>query len=163
MKIILFGATGMIGQGALREALADDAIGEVLSVGRQPTARSHPKLCELLHRDFEDLSAIEGQLAGYDACLFCLGVSSGGVRADEYERITYGFTLAVAEALARIAPGMTFVYVSGAGTDATERGRTRWTRVKGRTENALLSLPFRAGTSTGWQRVEPGPIAACPL
>ena len=143
MKILLFGATGMIGQGVLREALADDEVREVLAVGRSATGRSHEKLRELLHRDFEDFSAIEDRLAGYDACLFCLGVSSGGMRADEYERITYGYTLAVAETLARIAPTMTFAYVSGAGTDGSERGRTRWARVKGKTENALLRLPFR--------------------
>ena len=144
MRLLLFGATGMIGQGALREALLDPAVSEVLCVGRSASGRSHPKLRELVHRNFTDFSAVEGQLVGYDACLYCLGVSSGGMRADEYERITYGYTLAVAETLARIAPGMTFVYVSGAGTDASERGRTRWARVKGKTENALLLLPFRA-------------------
>lgn len=144
MKIILFGASGMIGQGVLRECLADARVERVLAVVRQPLGGSHPKLRELVHRDFQDYTSIEGELSGYDACLFCLGVSSAGMKETEYRKVTYGFTLAAAETLARLAPAMTFLYISGQSTDETERGRMMWARVKGATENALLRLPFRA-------------------
>jgi uncharacterized protein YbjT (DUF2867 family) len=142
MKVIVFGATGMVGQGVLRECLLDPGVESVLVIGRTPTGRQHPKLREVQHRDFTDFAAIENDLAGYDACFFCLGVSSVGMSPEEYERITYGYTLAAAEPLARLNPHSTFIYVSGAGTDSTERGRSRWARVKGRTENAILALPF---------------------
>jgi uncharacterized protein YbjT (DUF2867 family) len=144
MRILLFGATGMVGQGVLRECLLDEAVTEVLAVGRSATGRRHPKLRELVVPDVGDLSAVEGELAGFDACFFCLGVSSVGMSEAEYARLTYDLTLGVARTLARVSPGLTFVYVSGAGTDSTERGRSMWARVKGRTENALLALPFRA-------------------
>ncbi|GAA3562303.1 epimerase [Nonomuraea rosea] len=142
MRVILFGATGMVGRGVLRECLADDRVTEVLAVGRSPVGPVRGKLRELRHDDLLDLSAIEGELAGYDACFFCLGVSSAGMSERDYRLITYDFTLSVAGTLARLSPGSTFVYVSGAGTDAN--GRAMWARVKGATENALLDLPLRA-------------------
>jgi len=145
MNVILFGATGMVGQGVLRECLLDPEVESVLTIGRRGTGRQHEKLREIVHQDFYDFSAIESQLAGYDACFFCLGVSSAGMKEDEYRRLTYDITLAAAQALARQNPGtMTFLYISGMGTDSTETGRTMWARVKGQTENALLRLPFKA-------------------
>ncbi|MEV0231642.1 epimerase [Nonomuraea sp. NPDC050786] len=142
MKVILFGATGMIGRGVLRECLLDDRVTAVLTVGRAPTGLAHDKLREIRHDDLLDLGAIEGELSGYDACFFCLGVSSAGMREADYRRITYDFTLSVGRTLARLNPGSTFVYVSGVGTDA--QGRSMWARVKGATENALLALPLEA-------------------
>jgi uncharacterized protein YbjT (DUF2867 family) len=144
MRVILFGASGMVGQGVLRECLRDPGVERVLSIGRSRTGVSDAKLEEIVHSDLEQLRPVEQQLARYHACFFCLGVSSGGMRPEEYERITYRITMAVGETLARINPGMTFVYVSGAGTDSSEIGRSRWARIKGRTENALLRLPLRA-------------------
>src|SRR5215475_1572355 len=144
MKVILFGATGMVGQGVLRECLLDPSVDCILSVGRSSSGVDHPKFREIVHRDLMRYSEIEPQLVGFDACFFCLGVSSAGIKPEEYERITYGITLAAAETLARLNPQMTFVYVSGAGTDSSEHGRSAWARVKGRTENALLRLPFKA-------------------
>lgn len=144
MKIMLFGATGMVGQGVLRECLVDGDVTRVLCVGRKPSGDSHPKLRELVLSDMTDYSAVEDQISGFDACFFCLGVSSVGMSEADYRRITYDLTLAVAQTLARLNPQMTFVYVSGAGTDSTERGPSMWARVKGATENALMRLPFRA-------------------
>ncbi|MDI1443521.1 NAD(P)H-binding protein [Polyangium sp. 6x1] len=144
MKVLLFGATGMVGQGVLRECLLDPDVESVLAVVRSATGRQHEKLREVLHEDFTDFSAIEGQLAGYDACFFCLGVSASGMKEADYHRITYDSTMAAAETLVRVSPGMTFIYVSGQGTDSTERGRWMWARVKGKTENALLRMPFKA-------------------
>ncbi|MBF5042122.1 NAD-dependent epimerase/dehydratase family protein [Aggregicoccus sp. 17bor-14] len=144
MKVILFGATGMVGQAVLRECLLAPDVEQVLAVGRSPTGQEHPKLRELQHRDFTDFAPVASELAGYDACFFCLGVSSAGMSEAEYRRVTYDFTLAAAETLVKVSPAMTFVYVSGAGTDSSERGRSMWARVKGQTENALLRLPFRA-------------------
>ena len=144
MKAILFGATGMVGQGVLRECLLDPDVDEVLSIGRSSTGQAHSKLREIVHLDLLDLSAIEPALSGFNACFFCLGVSSAGLTEEDYRRVTFDITLSVAQTLARVNPGMTFIYVSGAGTDSTERGRTMWARVKGRTENALLRLPLKA-------------------
>src|SRR5262252_814526 len=144
MKVLLFGATGMIGQGVLRQALIDSGVEKLLVVGRTPTGRHDPKLRELVVADVSDLSTVEPELAGFDACLFCLGVSSAGMQEPRYTQLTYDLTLAVATTLARLTPGMTFVFVSGAGSDSTERGRLMWARVKGRTENALLRMPFKA-------------------
>jgi uncharacterized protein YbjT (DUF2867 family) len=144
MRILLFGATGMVGQGVLRECLRDPAVQQVQTIGRTATGVIHPKLREIVHRDMFQYSGISAELTGFDACFFCLGVSSGGMAPDTYERLTYTLTVAVAEALSALNPGMTFVYVSGAGTDSTEQGRLRWARVKGKTENALLRMPFRA-------------------
>ena len=144
MKVIVFGATGMVGQGVLRECLRDPDVAEVLTVGRSATGKQHPKLRELVHKDFLDFSAIEGDITGYNACFFCLGVTSLGLDEDRYRRLTYDITLAAARPLARLNPGMTFVYVTGASTDSTEQGRVMWARVKGKTENDLLKLPFKA-------------------
>jgi uncharacterized protein YbjT (DUF2867 family) len=144
MKVILFGATGMVGQGVLRECLLDSTVAHVLSVGRGATGQHDAKLTEIVRDDFLDYSDIAPQLAGYDSCFFCLGVSSVGMDAERYRHLTYDVTLAAAATLARLNPQMTFVYVTGAGTDSTENGRVTWARVKGKTENDLLKLPFRA-------------------
>lgn len=143
MNVVLFGATGMVGQGVLRECLVDPDVQQVLSIGRSGTGQQHPRLRELIHRDFLDFSAIERELSGFDACFFCLGVSSAGMKEADYRRVTYDFTMAAAGMLARLNPNMTFVYVSGMGTDRSEQGRSMWARVKGKTENALLRLPFK--------------------
>lgn len=144
MKVILFGATGMVGQGALRECLVDPQVEVVLSVGRSGLGQQHPKLQELVVPDLFDLEASASRLEGFDATLFCLGASSGGMSEADYRRLTYDLTIAVARTLVRLNPNMTFVFVSGAGTDSTESGRTMWARVKGATENALLRMPFKA-------------------
>lgn len=144
MKVILFGATGMIGQGVLRECLLDTGVASVLTIGRSATGRKHEKLREIVPASLFDLSPFEEDLAGLDACFFCLGVSSAGMSEADYRRVTYDLTLSVARSLLRASPGLTFLYVSGAGTDSSARGRTMWARVKGETENALLKLPFRS-------------------
>jgi uncharacterized protein YbjT (DUF2867 family) len=144
MKVLLFGATGMVGQGARRECLLDPGVEKVLAIGRRATGQRHEKLREIVHRDFLDFSGIEGELAGYDVCLFALGVSSAGMSEPDYVRVTYDVTMAAASAILRRNPALTFVFVSGASTDSTEKGRVMWARVKGRTENALLRLPFKA-------------------
>jgi uncharacterized protein YbjT (DUF2867 family) len=134
----------MVGQGVLRECLLDPDVDEVLSIGRSATGQTHPKLREVVRPDLLDFSAIESRLSGFDACFFCLGVSSAGMKEEDYRRVTFDITLAAAQTLARLNPAMTFIYVSGAGTDSSERGRSMWARVKGQTENALLRLPFKA-------------------
>jgi uncharacterized protein YbjT (DUF2867 family) len=144
MKTLIFGATGMVGQGVLRECLLDPEVETVQTVGRSASGVQHPKLRELIHPDLFHYAAIEADLRGFDACFFCLGVSSAGKSEPDYERLTYTLTLAAAEPLARLNPAMVFIYVSGAGTDSTEKGRTMWARVKGKTENAILRLPFKA-------------------
>lgn len=144
MKVMLFGASGMVGQGVLRAALQADDVTEVLAVGRGPSGLQHAKLRDLVLPDLFGFAAAQPLPTGYDACFFCLGVSSGGMAEADYQRLTYDLTLAIATALAPANPGMTFIYVSGAGTDSSEQGRTMWARVKGRTENALLRLPFKA-------------------
>ncbi|MBP2655110.1 MAG: hypothetical protein H6Q73_2679 [Firmicutes bacterium] len=144
MKVIVFGATGMIGRSVLQECLLDAEIDAVLTVGRSVTGLQHEKLKEILHKDLLDLAAIEGNLAGYDACFFCLGVSSAGMNEREYQQVTYDITMAVAQTLVKLNTKMTFIYVSGSGADSTEQGRVMWARVKGKTENALLRLPFKA-------------------
>jgi uncharacterized protein YbjT (DUF2867 family) len=144
MKAVLFGATGMVGQGTLRECLRDGAVTQVLSVGRSVSGQHHAKLTEIVRSNLLDYSDIESQLTGFDACFFCLGVSSVGMDAERYRHLTYDITMAAAATLARLNPQMTFVYVTGAGTDSTENGRVMWARVKGKTENDLLKLPFRA-------------------
>jgi hypothetical protein len=144
MKVLLFGASGMVGQGVLRECLAAADVTAVVSVVRAPTGVRHPKLRELVLADLARLEAVEAELRGCAACFLCIGVSSFGMAADAYERVTYDLTLALARAVVRLNPGLTLVYVSGAGTDSSERGRSRWARVKGRTENALLALPCNA-------------------
>jgi uncharacterized protein YbjT (DUF2867 family) len=144
MKVILFGATGMVGQGVLRECLLNAEVESVLAVGRSPTGQRHPKLREILHDNFLNYAAIESQLTGYDACFFCLGVSSVGMSEERYRHLTYDITLAAAATLARLNPQLVFVYVTGQGTDSSEKGRLMWARVKGKTENDLLKLPFKA-------------------
>jgi len=144
VKVILFGATGMVGQGVLRECLLDAGVEQVLAVGRSAGGQRHAKLREILHDDFLDFTGIEAQLAGYDACFFCLGVSSLGMDEARYRQLTYDITLAAARTLSRLNPDMVFIYVTGQGTDSTERGRLMWARVKGKTENDLLKLPFKA-------------------
>jgi uncharacterized protein YbjT (DUF2867 family) len=144
MNVLILGATGMVGQGVLRECLLDTGVRRVVTLGRTPTGGQDVKLHEIVHADLFDLSAIERDLAGLDACFFCLGVTALGLSEAQYTRITHDLTLAVAETLARVNPGMTFVYVSGKGTDSSERGRVMWARVKGRTENALMRLSLRS-------------------
>jgi uncharacterized protein YbjT (DUF2867 family) len=144
MNVLLFGATGMVGQGALRECLLADDVSRVLAVGRTETGQSHPKLQELVHADLFEYQSVEAQLTGFDACFFCIGVTSSGVDEAQYTRLTCELTLAAATTLARLNPQMTFVYVSGAGADSSEQGSTMWARVRGRTENALRRLPFKA-------------------
>ena len=144
MKVILFGATGMVGQGALRECLLDPTVERVLTIGRNPTSQHHAKLREIRHDNFLDYSAIESDLVGYDACFFCLGISSVGLSEERYRHITYDFTLAAARTLSKLNPAMVFIYVTGRGTDSTMQGQLMWARVKGETENELLKLPFKA-------------------
>ncbi|MZQ85089.1 NAD-dependent epimerase/dehydratase family protein [Paenibacillus sp. 5J-6] len=144
MNVLLFGATGMVGQSVLRECLLDTRIKSVVTIGRNATGQQHPKLRELVHANLLDLSAMEGELSGFDACFFCLGVSSAGMSEEKYTAITYDLTLSVAKTLVRLNPAMTFTYVTGTGTDSSERGRSMWARVKGKTENDLLKLPFKA-------------------
>ena len=134
----------MVGQGVLRECLLAPDVERVLAIGRTATGKTDPKLRELVRSDLASYADIEAELWGYDACFFCLGVSSLGMSEDAYRRITFDLTLAAARALARLDPHMTFIYVSGEGTDSSERGRRMWARVKGQTENALLALPFKA-------------------
>lgn len=143
MNVLLFGATGMVGQGVLRECLLDSGVRLVKTVGRTVTGVQHPKLLEIAHQDLWNFSSIEKDLSGFDACFFCLGVSSAGMNEADYDCVTYGITMAAAETLSRLNPQMTFIYVSGTGTDSSEHGRTMWARVKGKTENALLRLPFK--------------------
>ena len=143
MKVILFGASGMLGQGVLRECLRDPRVTAVLAIGRAPTAETHAKLRQIVHQDFTDFSALEAELGGADACFFCLGVSSAGMSEADYRHVTFDFTLAAARTLAKVSPGLTFIYVSGTGTDSSARGRSMWARVKGETENALFALPFK--------------------
>jgi uncharacterized protein YbjT (DUF2867 family) len=144
VKVILFGATGMVGQGVLRECLLAGAVDSVLAIGRTATAQQRAKLQEIVRSDLFDLSTIENRLAGFDACFFCLGVSAAGMSEQDYRRTTYELTMSVARTLVKLNPTMTFIYVSGAGTDSTERSRMMWARVKGKTENDLLRMSFRA-------------------
>ena len=144
MKAIITGATGMVGEGVLLECLAHPGVERVLVVNRKPGGVAHAKLREIVHSDFFNLAPIESQLAGYDACFFCLGRSSVGMSPYEYKRVTYDLTLNFGQTLARSNPDLTFCYVTGSGTDSSERGRVAWARVKGATENALLRLFKRA-------------------
>ena len=167
MKIILWGATGMVGQGVLRECLLDPGVESVLVVTRSASDQQDPKLQEIIQQDFFDFSGIADRLTGYDACFFCVGVSAAGKSEQEYRRLNYDITIAAAQTLVERNPGMTFIYVSGTGTDSSERGRMMWARVKGKTENDLLRMPFKAAymfrpgyiqpmhgirSKTGWYR-----------
>jgi hypothetical protein len=143
IRAILTGATGMVGEGVLHECLLHPEVDQVLVINRKPCGISHPKFKEIIHSDFFNFSAIENQLSGYNACFFCLGVSSIGMKEPEYNHLTYDLTLHVAQTLARHNPDMRFCYISGAATDSTEKGRMMWARVKGKTENQLLRLGFK--------------------
>ncbi len=134
----------MVGQSVLRECLLEDKVQGIMTIGRTRTNQQHQKLRQIILQNVADLSTVESELTGYDACFFCLGVSSVGMKEDEYRKITYDMTLSVAQTLARLNPQMTFIYVSGSGTDSSEKGRSMWARVKGKTENDLLRLPFQA-------------------
>lgn len=140
MNVVIFGATGMVGKGVLLECLDDPSVSRVLVVGRSACGVEHPKLKDVLHKDFTDFSAISDRLAGLDACFFCLGVSAVGMSEADYRHVTYDFTVAAAEALRRRSPNATFIYVSGTGTDSSGKSRMMWARVKGETENALLRM-----------------------
>jgi uncharacterized protein YbjT (DUF2867 family) len=144
MRVIIFGATGMVGQGVLRECLQDPGVELTVTIGRSVVQTTRDHLHQILHPNMEDLSSNEHLLTGLDACFFTLGVSSAGMSEAAYERITYGLTLHAAQTLSRLNPGMTFIYVSGQGTDSSEKGSSMWARIKGRTENALLALPLKA-------------------
>jgi uncharacterized protein YbjT (DUF2867 family) len=165
MRVILFGGTGMVGTGVLLECLADPFVSSVLSVVRRRGGITHPKLEEIVHDDFFDYRSLHAGFLARDACFFCLGVSSAGMKEAEYRRRTFDLTLAAANAIVAVSPQLTFCYISGAGTDSSASGRTMWARVKGATENALLALPFKAAfmfrpgyiqpmkgvrSSTGW-------------
>ena len=140
IKTIITGATGMVGEGVLLECLIHLEVEQVLVINRKPGGVPHPKLREIIHGDFFNLAPVEQELIGFNACFFCLGVSSVGMSKEEYKRITYDLTLGVAQLLAKLNPEMTFCYVTGAGTDSSEQGRVAWARVKGATENALIRL-----------------------
>ncbi len=143
MNVLIFGATGMVGQGVLRECLLDPGVDHVTAIGRSKAGVSHPKFREIVHRDLWSYSGVEKDLTGLDACFFCLGVTSAGMKEADYERVTYGIASSAAETLARLNPAMTFVFVSGAGADSSESGRVMWARVKGKAENKILGLPFK--------------------
>lgn len=144
INVVITGASGMVGEGVLLTCLQHARISKVLVIGRKTCGVIHPQLTEIIHADFTDISAIASQLSGYQACFFCAGISSVGVKEDVYTKITYTLTLRFAEALAAINPNITFEYISGSGTDSTEKGRLMWARVKGKTENKLQKLPFKA-------------------
>jgi uncharacterized protein YbjT (DUF2867 family) len=144
MNVIIFGVTGMVGQAALRESLLDPAVERVLAIGRSPAGQKHEKLRELILTDLTDYTAVSADLAGYDACFFCLGVSSSGMSEGNYRRVTVDIAAAAGRALVAANPAMTFIFVSGTGTDSTGRSRTMWARVKGEAENAIFALPFKA-------------------
>lgn len=145
MNVVVFGATGMVGQGVLRECLLDPEVQLTETVGRNATGMIHPRLREIVHSDLWNYAPIESSLTGFDACFFCLGAASRGMSEAEYKRVTYEITVAAADVLCRLNPKMTFIYVSGAGTDSSEHGKIMWARIKGKTENAILKMPFAAG------------------
>lgn len=144
IRVIITGSTGMVGEGVLHVCLQHPAVEAVLIINRKPSGITHPKLKEIIHGDFYNLSPIEDQLAGYNACFFCLGISSIGLKEPEYFKITYTLTMHVAATLSRRNKDMTFCYISGAGTDSSEKGRSMWARVKGKTENDVMKLSFKA-------------------
>ncbi len=143
LNLIITGASGMVGEGVLHVSLQRDDVAKVLVIGRKPCGTVHPKLKEILHADFFNLSAIESEMNGYDGCLFCLGVSSVGMKEDAYYKMTYTLTTNFAQTLVKQNPGMTFCYISGASTDSTEKGKQMWARVKGKTENDLMKMDFK--------------------
>ncbi|WP_448699797.1 NAD-dependent epimerase/dehydratase family protein [Mucilaginibacter sp. AW1-3] len=143
LRVIVTGATGMVGEGVLQQCLQHAQVEAVLVINRKPCGVTHPKLKEIIHADFFDISPVANQLSGYNACFFCLGVSSIGMKEPEYYKMTYTLTMHVAQTLSRLNPGMTFCYISGGSTDSTEQGKIMWARVKGKTENDLAKLPFK--------------------
>jgi uncharacterized protein YbjT (DUF2867 family) len=143
MKVIVFGASGMLGQGTMMECIADPSVTQILAVGRAPSGFTDAKVRDLVLKDLYDYSGVMGELAGYDACFFCLGISSAGMKEADYTRITYDLTMAAAQALVKASPQLTFIYISGAGTDSSEKGGSMWARVKGKLENALLKVGFK--------------------
>ncbi|MCO5239629.1 MAG: NAD-dependent epimerase/dehydratase family protein [Chitinophagaceae bacterium] len=144
LKIIITGATGMVGEGVLQECIANDKVEKILLINRRPSGYAHPKIEEVLHSDFNNISSAADKLTGYDACYFCAGISSVGMNEEKYIRVTYDLTMNFARALSQANPEMVFCYVSGAGTDSTGKSRQMWARVKGKTENDLAKLPFKA-------------------
>ncbi|MFT4015693.1 MAG: NAD-dependent epimerase/dehydratase family protein [Agriterribacter sp.] len=144
IKVIITGATGMVGEGVLQECIVNPAVEKILLINRKPAGYAHPKIEEILHSNFNDISSIVEKTKGYDACYFCSGVSSVGMSEEKYTKLTYDLTLNFAKALSPVNPQMVFCYVSGAGTDSTENGRQMWARVKGKAENDLMKLPFKA-------------------
>jgi saccharopine dehydrogenase-like NADP-dependent oxidoreductase len=143
IRAIITGATGMVGEGVLNECLQHPQVEAILIINRKATGLKHPKLKEIIHQDFFNISPIEEQLKGYNACFFCLGVSSIGMKEEEYFKMTHTLTLGIARVFSKLNPDMTFCYISGAATDSTEKGRSMWARVKGKTENDLMKLPFK--------------------
>lgn len=157
INVLITGTTGMVGEGVLLECLEHPDVASVGVINRRPGGVTHPKLKEIIHTDFFDLSPIASQLSGYNACFFCLGISSVGVSKEEYRHITYDLTLGFAQTLAVSNPDLTFCYVTGAGTDSTEKGRSAWARVKGETENALMRIFKRAYMfRPGFMKATPG-------
>ena len=143
IRVIITGVTGMVGEGVLHECLLDENVESILVISRKPCGVKHPKIKEIIHQDFFDILPLENELVGYNACFFCLGVSSVGMKEPEYYKMTYTLTMHVAQILSKLNPDMTFGYVSGVGTDSSEKGRYMWARVKGKTENDLMKLPFK--------------------
>lgn len=164
MNILITGASGMVGEGVLHVALNDSSITSVTVLGRRTCGHSHPKLSEILHSDMMDVSPIADQLRGFDACFFCLGVSSIGKSEAEFTALTHTLTMGIARILAERNPQMAFFYISGVGTDRTEAGKVMWARVKGQTENDLQKLPFRAayGVRPGYLHPIPGMLHTLP-
>lgn len=144
LKVIITGVTGMVGEGILQECLTNPEVEKILLINRKPGGYSHPKIEEIIHPDLSDISSLSEKVTGYDACYFCAGVSSVGMNEEQYTKVTYDLTLGFAKTLAALNPQMTFCYVSGASTDSTEKGKQMWARVKGKTENDLMQLPFKA-------------------
>ncbi|GAB2704799.1 epimerase [Mucilaginibacter koreensis] len=165
IKVIITGATGMVGEGVLHECLQHPDVDQVLIVNRKPYGGNHPKLKELIVPDLFNLSSIVNQLSGYNACFFCAGVTSVGKKEDEYRHLTYDLTLNFAKAVVQQNPDMVFCYVSGVGTDSTEKGSSMWARVKGKTENDLLKLPFKKvyNFRPGFIKATPGLKNVLPL
>ncbi|MBX2922231.1 MAG: NAD-dependent epimerase/dehydratase family protein [Chitinophagaceae bacterium] len=144
IKVIITGATGMVGEGVLQECIANPKVEKILLINRKPSGYSNSKIEEIIHSDLSDISTIAEKINGYDACYFCAGVSAVGMSEEQYTKVTYNLTLAFAKILLEISPQMTFCYVSGASTDSTEKGKQMWARVKGKTENDLMKLTFKA-------------------
>jgi len=156
-KVIITGSTGMVGEGVVHECLKSPLISEVLIINRRASGCSNPKLKEIIHGDFHDLAPVADQLKGYDACFFCLGVSSVGMKKELYRKMTYDLTMHFAQTVSSLNPSMVFCYVSGAGTDNTEKGWLSWARVKGKVENDLMRLPFKSVYNFRPAMIEPTP------